>query len=513
MVIKMELLNVSAFGNFTASRLDKGTVYLLQNARVDSFYEYSKYFRDEGFEKKEERMKEGRNFAAYLLENTGVFINYFDGTHELYIVVEEDTKYFSYVDKKRNISVVPQFTHVGLDLFGMSYAVRLSDGRFVVFDGGTAFTDAEYLLKVLKVGTKEEKPVIAAWFITHPHADHYLGMKFFLENFMDQVIIESFMYNFPRIDDYEHFPFLGAFNSINDSCVTADCTQLFELMRQTGADIYTAHTGQEYKISDVNFEILVSVDDVMNTLATDNVNATSLAVRFEIAGQTVLLMGDNRASDSKIVKKYGKYLKCDIFQVPHHGYKSGTHSAEMRLYDLADPVVCLLPNGEKFAYESFAPFRSATAHLFTKLDFDEFIVGGPTRTLSLPYTPPSYAKDDFRRRLESGINSNGSRVCVFSGLDTSDPRALEFTFSSFIYWGAEVSVDILFEDPKACVQDIKMTVSGNSVKKLSITDDLLGDREKEIPQNSVVTVRIKSNNPIVVSNATKAADYIAPNVF
>ena len=57
----------------------------------------------------------------------------------------------------------------------MGYIVRLSDGRFVVIDGGMAeYDEIEHFFETLNSQNElESVPVIALWFITHPHFDHF----------------------------------------------------------------------------------------------------------------------------------------------------------------------------------------------------------------------------------------------------------------------------------------------------------------------------------------------------
>ena len=117
------------------------------------------------------------------------------------------TSYFSYTDRFRGDMMAPQITQVHLEDFGLSYVIRLSDGRFIIFDGGWNFEpDRNRLFECLKAGSPDEKPVIAAWILTHPHGDHYLCFLGFMEQYGDQVVIEKFLFNFPEFDDIEHTP-------------------------------------------------------------------------------------------------------------------------------------------------------------------------------------------------------------------------------------------------------------------------------------------------------------------
>ena len=52
-----------------------------------------------------------------------------------------------------NVVVTPEITQIALEDFGMSYVIRLSDGRFIVIDGGRDFEpESDKLFKALNDG-------------------------------------------------------------------------------------------------------------------------------------------------------------------------------------------------------------------------------------------------------------------------------------------------------------------------------------------------------------------------
>ena len=80
--------------------------------------------------------------------------------------------------------VTPKLFSMQIDVFaggadgGMSYAIQLTDGKFLVFDGGYSNSDATRLLKVMNENkpASHAKPIVAGWFISHLHGDHYWGL-------------------------------------------------------------------------------------------------------------------------------------------------------------------------------------------------------------------------------------------------------------------------------------------------------------------------------------------------
>ena len=168
-----------------------------------SFAAYCDMLLEKGCVKQEERKTAEHWYASFAIENYGIFLNYFKNINELTVVVEENCNYFNYSDKSLTVAVSPQITQIHLEDFGMSYTVRLSDGRFIVIDGGWNFTpDARELMRVLKAGSPFEKPVIAAWIMTHAHCDHYRCFNTFCELFGGEFTVEKFMLNFPNPEKY-----------------------------------------------------------------------------------------------------------------------------------------------------------------------------------------------------------------------------------------------------------------------------------------------------------------------
>ena len=82
---------------------------------------------------------------------------------------------------------------------GMAYIMRTADGKFVLIDSNWGeYEEPEHLLEILSAqNTREGKPVIAAWFFTHAHPDHYLGFVRLCDRHPDEFTVEKIIYNFP----------------------------------------------------------------------------------------------------------------------------------------------------------------------------------------------------------------------------------------------------------------------------------------------------------------------------
>jgi hypothetical protein len=207
----MELFNIPAFGeNCIENRTNSSArVFVISNVGGEIFDSYRGLLEESGFINKEEYAIGAHRFAAYAKGTDGVFLNYFENVRELTIAVEDNCAYFDFADTPREASLPVQITQIELEDFGMSYVIRLSDGRFIVIDGGRHFApDRKRLFDCLTEGSAGEKPIIAAWILTHPHSDHYICYIGFMEEYGESVEVERYILK--RVGIYDKFHILLA---------------------------------------------------------------------------------------------------------------------------------------------------------------------------------------------------------------------------------------------------------------------------------------------------------------
>ena len=517
------MLTVPAFGEekaFENKQNEYATVWVMENAESDLFDRYCALLSKEGYALKETYNHSARRFAAFLnAEGEGVFLNDYRGNRELSLVREKETAYFSYADASRACPAKPtQITQVHLEDFGMSYVIRLSDGRFIIFDGGCNFEpDRDRLFQCLKDGSPDdEKPVIAAWIMTHPHSDHYFCFFGFMEQYENEVVIEKFLFNFPEHDDLEHYPKLRTPELMEKGTAAfINIPKFLAWVEKIGAPVYTPRSGQRYQIGNASCEILSCMDDTMHS--SQKINAISLMIRMELEGQVILWSTDASFSFARIPQRYGSYLKADILQIPHHGFQCGEADAEVIGYDLVNPKVCFLPVSDANAYTIFCTYKEGTRHIMRNVGVEEIITGTKQRTITLPYTAPTYAKRELEEKFMQGRENNGARVWIFSDLSTDCPEDFNFTILNTTIHPTPFFIDLYFEDRARAVLNIRAEVAGYCVKELSVIgDEVDGDWEwldrsslkvKGIPENSRFAVRFRSEKPLVVTHKKHAASY------
>lgn len=477
----------------------------------EDFYDYCRLLSECGFVREQMRYADARSFAAYRRETDGVFLNYYRETEELTIVMEEQCTYFSYNDISDGCLVPAQITQLHLEDFGMSYVARVSDGRFLVLDGGRELEpDAERLMECLREGADGRKPVIAAWILSHPHPDHYYCFFSFMERFREKVELEKLLLNFPEADDLGHYPKLVSKRRQAEGVLANEhMLRLQNYINDLGVPVYTPHTGQIYQIGDAVLEILACMDDTID--CSDNINAISLVIRMELGGQVILWATDASFEAAKLAERYGNYLKADILQVPHHGFGIGAAKDTIDGYRLIAPEVCLLPVSDYNAFTTFCAYRECTEYLMTQCGVRELITGERTRTLTLPYRPDPNGEKRLQMQYLSGHENAGARTWIFTELNTDRPEDFEFTILNTTHANAEVLVELFFEDGASKIRFIKATVTPTRLRKLCIIDGEDVERDvayynpwsiekNDIPKGASFAVRFMSNVPVVISH-------------
>ncbi len=435
-----------------------------------------------------------------LFEKAGamVLISYYPAIKQMRIVTEPDSSYWTFADEKCTERVQPQLTQINLEDHGMSYFVRLRDGRFIIFDGGWEFElDADKLINSMREQTPHSKPIVAAWIMTHPHIDHYRCYLAFEKKYADAVVIEKFIYNFPDIDD-ESLAKLPELKEEKEALFRFEA-----VVAASKVAVYRAHTGQIFEIGDAKLEVLSSPDDTFFVPVND-LNPLSLVIRMEIEGQIILWGADSYFETAKLAERWGHYLKSDILQVPHHGFCGG----DERTYDLIAPHTCVVPV-EEDCHARINIYSEYNKHLIYNLDVQDFYVSTKGNlTLTLPHTPRPNGRRLLLDSVKNYENSVGAKSWFFDGMSID---ACEFLFINSTAVDATILADLLFEDSKKIVKSIKVIATGYAVSKKHLMNSHDADPDA-FPFNRVslkrmdlqkwerFTVHFSSDVPVIIKS-------------
>ena len=248
---------------------------------------------------------------------------------------------------------------------GMSYVIQLSDGRFIVIDGGSAdgevrtvtydeapgkwpisanthqSSDAQRLYETMHrmKPVSHAKPRIAVWFLSHAHADHWNLAQNFLTDYKGKIELELLAFNFPEAEGGHLLA--SRVDRINRFKTTA--------RDDYGANIWIMHTGQVMELPGASIEVLSTVEDYFcegkaaGLTKEIDINNTCIVFRVNIGGMSFMVLGDAYQTTCQFMANaYGDALESDIMQLSHHGY----NGAVLALYKAVDPKVCLWPCDE-----------------------------------------------------------------------------------------------------------------------------------------------------------------------
>lgn len=248
-----------------------------------------------------------------------------------------------------NAAVQPSVTLLGLEGYetngsptqtGLSLLYQLSDGSFIVVDGGhnKVAASSQIYRTMRELAPNPNKITIAAWIITHSHNDHAGAFISFRRNYASSVTVEKVLVSFPGEGQYVSS---STGTSYRDNV-------LAEAARLPGAEVIKVHPGQVFYLRDAAVEILYTMDLFEPDKLTD-FNDSSIVCTVTLGGQKLLQTGDCGVLTSGILcRLYNEALQCDIVQMSHHGYAGATEE----LYRAVDPRYVLWPSGST-TYERY----------------------------------------------------------------------------------------------------------------------------------------------------------------
>ncbi len=208
----------------------------------------------------------------------------------------------------------------------MGYIFRTATGETVVFDGGMP-GDGKYLAELLK---KHCGGKVDAWYLTHAHGDHFGALGEILAKTPDALEIKKLYFNFPNrewLDKYEaggrkwRDPFFAA------------------VEKNFKGEIVAPKPGDVQKFGDaLSIETLNDFDE---SLTRNAINNSTIIFRLDVAGKSLLMLGDPGAEGGdRVLKNVPKEkIDADFVQMAHHGQQGVTKA----FYEVASPTVCLWP--------------------------------------------------------------------------------------------------------------------------------------------------------------------------
>ncbi len=319
----------------------------------NQFSAYVEKLKACGFRQEWSREVNGNKFACFSNDEAAVHAYYTPFNHFSRLLIEPVKNLYVQRNEKFTPIVQPKLTFMGRRFSTvcrylekdsgagqMSYVVQLSDGSFIVIDGGLA-TDAfaDGIWDTMNLQAPDKKNItVAAWIITHSHNDHIGGFVKFAEKYSGFVNLERIIFNFPAIKDAE------AFREAWNIRITKEA-----MYRHFPKAVFSkVHTGDVLQIRDAKIEVFYTHEDFViqyiSLLNTKIYNEASLVMKMTLGGSRIMFMADAQDGANNIIcAMYKNQLKSDILQVCHHGGVGGT----IPLYDAIDPEVAIFSTTEE----------------------------------------------------------------------------------------------------------------------------------------------------------------------
>lgn len=315
-----------------------------------SFEDFTNYCHDlelQGYRKCCENAMFANRYATYSNGKYLVSVSYYGSTTKLLNIVSE-LEYGRSIwsisgtkgSEKEMMMQVYQDNVVYTQSHPGGYVVRLSDGRYFIFDTGYEKTADQLMEYMRKRNTfKDGKVHIALIIISHPHDDHMNGLMELASRYKSEIECDAVAFNMTNHTRQSHYA-LSTLNKKHDSIVKA--------AEDLGASCHYLRGGQTLDLAGAKFEVLFTPDE-LGTYFLSGKNAqgesdtnydqnnSSNIVRLTVGGQTITFTGDCRGGEAGIFNSLVKpVFKSQIMTVAHHGFNV---SATLQMYTEAKPFV------------------------------------------------------------------------------------------------------------------------------------------------------------------------------
>ncbi len=277
---------------------------------IEDYYAAYKYYVKEGYTLYSEN-KVGNSSSATFVKGDAYAVVMFNGhLEELYLGYSESgaNAFPEVFSSLGDDSVIPTITqHYSSDSNGMCYFIKLSDGSFLVLDGGYDFDTDDAYDTLVKLNGSADGIHIRAWLISHSHGDHYEMFETFSQNYADKVTLDRVMYSPINSGVVGYDAYLN--KGVKDAVARFD-----------GAVLCPVHTGMSFTFGNIEFEILAAPEHIYKETDPEDFNESSIVVRaVHDQGSMIFLADSGIYTCEWMLDAYDDGLKSDMVQVAHHG--------------------------------------------------------------------------------------------------------------------------------------------------------------------------------------------------
>lgn len=350
---------------------NRAYLLLKQNAGPSDFDTYAEKLIACGYTLYTENSMPGVRCATYVGNATVVNLTYGENDRSLRAVVDQldetalptvEREVYKPVCKSSITQLAPSKVNM------MTYIIKQDNGEFLVIDAGGNGAEKHIYESLLRLNDGKDV-VVSSWIFTHFHCDHIGG---FIElcdrpEYLEHITVKSVILNFPQ-------------QQVLDTASAFDHKNLSRwpgIMKNCGAKVYLARTGQKYYFGNVELEMLFTYEDLMPFFVQfDRTNPTSHIFSMKVDGQRFIMTGDACGEATRLVAmRYGKSLKSDFVQFPHHGMGDGGTAREF--YEMIDAPAVFHPGYAQYMGKAEVWAKENSRHYFLNSHEDT--------TLDLPY--------------------------------------------------------------------------------------------------------------------------------
>ena len=258
-----------------------------------------------------------------------------------------------------------------------TYLYRLCDNKWVVIDGGTdkwrdfdpegKFADSLYdFMRERSCLADGEKLVIASWYHTHAHRDHFLAFFAMIDQHHEDIVLERIIANLPDHDVIDHNSNLPDFRR-----EFAKVQEHFPCVK-----FLKPHAGMEIQLANLKITMLYSQEDHLDFWVANresfyarwrhyhsmdasdpqytecrqsykvyDINNTSTNAIFEMDKIRTLHLGDGYRWHELMKPYYSdETLLCDIIKTAHHFNNEETVQTYCDLCAYGRPMYLVIPS-------------------------------------------------------------------------------------------------------------------------------------------------------------------------
>ena len=229
----------------------------------------------------------------------------------------------------------------------------------------TAYAGLDEFLHEITGTPDSQKVRIAAWYLTHYHADHTYGFYEFLVKYSSKYSLERIIANLPadRQLESEGSSFNWASGIIKkwNALINSKYPECKEIK---------VHRGQELHIADLTLRVLYTHEDLVTDSGVFNSsdkNDTSTVIRIDNGDMSMLVLGDaNTRTENELRRVFSAAtFKSTIVQAAHHGMYT-LHN----VYKEASPTLFFVPqclktlSNDKIMWEGAGTYKAQRDYMY-----------------------------------------------------------------------------------------------------------------------------------------------------